>query len=608
MNIKNKKIFLLLFSFVILAFPQTVNAFDNGVFWEYVSYSTSSSKAGTGETNKFVIIDSDLSGNGGLDQLSVTVESKDSSSTIIETLNLILTESIDDGTFDIDHMLFMIEESEVELDDTVLITVEDPCDEALDTDGNCDIEKSETLSGASGESVLIYSDTHTSGIEIDLFETGPNTGIFTRSLTFSISGSDAVNAILHVSPGDVFTIQDQKTSSKLTNGLVSGDPNRYAILVEETGTVEVTATSDAGSTVTDTTTITASGASGRGSGGLVNPGLVVDNPSSNDFGGSGCSGDCVPPTLGIDKNYNQIVKNGFSYNNNPIDVELYFTPYPLVTVNVGQENNVILKVYENSGSENIEHIGIGFGLGEGTSFSDSKATINVDRTRDGDNLISTFDPDHVFENIRVISETGKCNDLSQMQCMIFTIFHTFREPLEFNMVSTYVWDFNGNSWQNYYNHGIHIIGDSLNPPKTKSIVFGTHDMRGLYTLTQIDKFEDKWIDEFGNVYQHKGNDRFDKISSIPKEIVYDYVTMHGCDRLCNWFENYKLNQELLAKIEIEKMMMGKDIINDQKGFVSPTPYIKTPRSENTDLQNNIKNETLKAMELFKESFDVKNNF
>ena len=253
-------------------------------------------------------------------------------------------------------------------------------------------------------------------------------------------------------------------------------------------------------------------------------------------------------------------------------------------------------------------IGIGFGLGHGTSFSESKATINVDRTRDGQNLISTFDPENVFENIRVFSETGKCTESSQTKCMIFTIFHTFREPLEFNMVATYVWDFNNNAWQNYYNHGIHIIGDSLNPPKTKSVAFGTYDMRGLFTLTQIDKFEDKWIDEFGNIYKHKGNDRFDKISTISKKVIYDYTSLHGCDRLCNWFESYKLNQELLAKIELEKMINGKYISNEQADFIPPAPYTKIPRSEDIDLQNKIVDEIVKATKIFEESFDVKNNF
>jgi hypothetical protein len=84
--------------------------------------------------------------------------------------------------------------------------------------------------------------------------------------------------------------------------------------------------------------------------------------------------------------------------------------------------------------------------------------------------------------------------------------------------------------------------------------------------------------------------------------------MHGCDRLCNWFESYKEYQELLAKTELEKMLLGKEIINESKGFTqSPTSNIFS-RSEDIDLQNRITSEIKRATELFEQLFDVKNRF
>jgi hypothetical protein len=609
-SLQNKKLFssLFLFSFLFLVLitSQTAFAFDDGFFWKFGSYPIDSSPAGTGKTNSFEIYDPNLDSNGNSEErLVVTVESKDTSGQLIETLDLLLTETNDEGLFAIDHMVFMLGDSEFDISDTVLITIEDNCTDVSDTDGNCDSNLIETLSGSLDQSVTIFSDTDSSGFVIDLVETGSNTGVFTGSVYFSENSSDSSNSILYVSEGDVITVRDQKTGSK-TNGLISGDPNRFAIQTQVGGTVEVTATPDGSNLpITEEITITKGKSGGRGSGGLISPGLVADSPSKAG-GGSGCN-QCTPPTLGVGSNYIRLVDNGFSYNDNPVDVNFYYTPYPLVTVKVGQENKVVLKVYENSGPENIEHVGIGFGLGHGESFSDSKATINVDRIITGQNLITTFDPENVFENIRVNSEIGNCGNSKDNQCMIFTIFHTFREPLNFNMVSTYVWDSYGNAWQNYYNHGVHIFGDSLNPPKTKSVAFGSNDMRGLFTLTQIDKFNDKWIDEYGNIYLYKGNDRFDKISSIPKDKILDSLTMHGCDRLCNWFENYKENQELLATKELEHIMMGKEILNEQKGFIAAPLPTKIPRSEDHILQNNIIDEIKKATVVFEE-FNVKNNF
>ena len=54
--------------------------------------------------------------------------------------------------------------------------------------------------------------------------------------------------------------------------------------------------------------------------------------------------------------------------------------------------------------------------------------------------------------------------------------------------------------------------------------------------------------------------------------------------------------------------MGKEIANEQKGFIASASYTGISRSEDIDLQNKIVDEIVKATKLFEESFDVKNNF
>lgn len=106
------------------------------------------------------------------------------------------------------------------------------------------------------------------------------------------------------------------------------------------------------------------------------------------------------------------------------------------------------------------------------------------------------------------------------------------------MVGTLVWDFDGNSWQNYYNHGIHIVGGSLNPPKTDLVYFGMCGMSDTYELVRVDKLNDLWQDEFGNIYQYMGIDRYDRVTE-PRSFIRDLPTSHGCDRYCNWFNEYE---------------------------------------------------------------------
>ncbi len=213
--------------------------------------------------------------------------------------------------------------------------------------------------------------------------------------------------------------------------------------------------------------------------------------------GDGCDTECTPPTLGVDKNGKRLVENGFTYNENSINVELFFTPYPLIKVNVGEENRADFKIYENMGPEKIKHFSFAFGLGQDQVISQSKAMIELDIDFDGKEIVTVTDPENVLEDVRVETSHVSCDGDKRVNCLGVTIFHTFRAPLDFNMVATDVWDIKRNAWQNYYNHGIEVIGKSLNPPKEYDGI-----NRGqIYHLTETSKTTA--VDEFGNFWTLK---------------------------------------------------------------------------------------------------------
>jgi len=219
-------------------------------------------------------------------------------------------------------------------------------------------------------------------------------------------------------------------------------------------------------------------------------GLFVAATVTSNSGG-GCS-NCEAPTLGIDKNNKRIVDNGFTYNGNSIDVERYFTPYPLVTVSVGKQNVAEFKIYDDQGLDNISHLELAFGLASGESIGKSKAVINWDRTFDGIETITLDDPENVLDKIKVTTSEGYCSDEMQTKCLIVKVTHTFRAPLDFNILGTNVWDVKRNAWQNYYNHGIEVVGESLNPPKEYDGI----NKGQIYHLTETSKTSA--VDEFGN--------------------------------------------------------------------------------------------------------------
>jgi len=260
--------------------------------------------------------------------------------------------------------------------------------------------------------------------------------------------------------------------------------------------------------------------------------------------GSGCDGDCQAPTLGIDSKYKRIVTNGFTYNGKPTDVERFYTPYPLITVNVGQQNKAVFKIYENQGPQNVRHFSFAFGLGGDQVISQSKAMIELDIDFEGTETVTITDPENALDNVRVKTSTGNCNGHSSTECLIVTIDHQFRTQLDFNMVGTDVWDTRRNSWQNYYNDGIEVVGESLNPPKRYT---GIHDGH-LITITEIGK--NIAIDEWGNVWSY---DKTWNMNYVSKGKIVEGVSDHGIDRNNAWFNVYKQGQELLAQSILEKI-------------------------------------------------------
>ena len=178
---------------------------------------------------------------------------------------------------------------------------------------------------------------------------------------------------------------------------------------------------------------------------------------------SGCS-DCTPPTLGVDGTGTRRVSGGFEYNGDVTDAEYYHTPLPLITVETGQENVAILKVFEDTGPRNVRHVGLGFGLERGQHFAESRAEIHVDMPYGGGHTVRLDDPDNAIDadTLDVHVDTVKCMPGSDADCRLVMIRHTFRTPLEFSVVSTIVWDDRRNAWQNTFNHGVHVTGESLN--------------------------------------------------------------------------------------------------------------------------------------------------
>ena len=253
------------------------------------------------------------------------------------------------------------------------------------------------------------------------------------------------------------------------------------------------------------------------------PFVASDGTGSTDLNG-GCA-DCTPPTLGLTLDHKRIVDRGFSYNGNPIQVEFWHTPYPLITARVGEINTVEIIVYENGGINNMKLIQFGLGATEiGQPLNDLEVLIEVwIETFGSDNEIGVDeivinDKENLIENSTVIAaaNTVKCSSDSQDEmCIKVTLQYSYREPTMNNIMLINVMDKPRNSQNFYFNDGVTVIGESLNEPPTyklfnKNTAQQTEDL--WLTLTRTDKVNHIWSDEFGVEYLKVSEGRFDRLT------------------------------------------------------------------------------------------------
>ena len=216
--------------------------------------------------------------------------------------------------------------------------------------------------------------------------------------------------------------------------------------------------------------------------------INVGNPGSSCY-------DCLAPTLGVSDSGVRMVSEGFSYNGNAIDVDYFFTPYPLLTVDIGKKNTAEFKIYDNGGIDALAHFEVAFGADiVGQPFSLIEPRIEVDIGFDGELTTNVVDSESILDNVKVSKSTVFCDDSNNSKCLKLSIQHTFRESLDSKVLATNMWDSAGYNNANYFNHGIEIVGDSLNPADTHWGIYQGHKhlLTETSDTTAVDEFGDSW--------------------------------------------------------------------------------------------------------------------
>jgi len=231
--------------------------------------------------------------------------------------------------------------------------------------------------------------------------------------------------------------------------------------------------------------------------------LINSNPTTEpkkDQSGDDCN-DCEAPTLRATKDFKIVVDNGFSFNGNPTQVKQWYTPYPQINATIGEINKLEIKFYENNGLANMHMIQVGLGVPElGSPLNDVEVLIEIPLLTNGtlrgitiDEIILK-DKNNLIESVNGTVYAIDCQESKPTQiCGKLDLEYSYREAPLHQMVVIQVSDKKNNAQSFYFNEGINVLGQSMNPPDT----IQTHGK----LFTQIDKINQIWIDKEGIEYQ-----------------------------------------------------------------------------------------------------------
>ena len=229
----------------------------------------------------------------------------------------------------------------------------------------------------------------------------------------------------------------------------------------------------------------------------------------NRNGGSGDDKHKTAPTFGIDWNTkSQIVEDGVTFNRNSYDVDDNFhTDFKRQGIMVGANNIVAMKVYAPYDLKWVEFI---FDVPETGAANNAKASIFVPMTwMDTDEIDQVnvkIDQDVNLINVdklEVLRMKTTCTDVDvEKVCDLIAATINFNEQPESGVFAFKAVDERNRSTTTYFNDGIEVTGDSLNPLETILVSTPDRDHRGLVTLTQVgDRYDNLWASADGYTYE-----------------------------------------------------------------------------------------------------------
>lgn len=274
---------------------------------------------------------------------------------------------------------------------------------------------------------------------------------------------------------------------------------------------------------------------------------IADTHSKKKKGGGDIG--TPPSTFGKDKNYNQIVTDGFCFNGVCVDVDKLHTEFPLVIAPVGKTSNITVKVYNPNSLHEIKTIQVILGLkeaGQPLSYGEVINTFHISQSEIEKTI--TVDKNNLIKETTITIDTVRCSDeYSTSNCLELSFDFIPQDQLINNVVGINAYNIQRAGSTNYINHGIEFHGISLNEPLLSTVSSGIGGAfypqeRGLVELSLINYSESLWQDEYG--YLWKINDYgFYIIDDIPVPLREPDVMWSAMTRVNSNFADMIIHEQ-----------------------------------------------------------------
>jgi len=263
---------------------------------------------------------------------------------------------------------------------------------------------------------------------------------------------------------------------------------------------------------------------------------VVRTVIVNQKANHACRGDCTFPTMSL-----------FSVDDKSVKPLGYYTPFPLVTANTGENKTFTMTGCDAFG---ISHVALALGLTQDQYFSEAKAILIGTIAFNGETSFNEIDPTNSIDLLSYgITTLDKCTSAT------FKI--KFREPLAEGKIGVDVWDTNHNSLQAYFNHGIQIIGDSMNPAPWKFVAPTAHNL-GINIDNENPQVMVRNYDGFVDIKTGQANAALELAKSLYGSNLYgsfEYDVKSGMypyhDRMAGKLHQLMLKEEMKATTYVQ---------------------------------------------------------